>query len=99
MPATKSLTSGTWASTLLPIRRSGRRPSAASCLASSTPKKRTSVGTPRSSAAAATLAAGSIPSTGMPALTNHCSRYPSLLASSMTELVGPSPKRRVISSV
>ena len=67
MPATKSLRSGTCASTLLPTQQVGRacprRPARAAVCA---PKNSTSVGMPFCSAAAATLAAGSMPSTGMP---------------------------------
>ena len=37
-------------------------------------RTRTSVGTPLPRAAAATLAAGSIPGTGMPSATKYCSR-------------------------
>ena len=74
MPATKSFRSGTWASTLLAAIRSARRPSATSSRASSTPKNRVTVGTPRSSAAAATFTAGSMPSTGTPMATKCCSR-------------------------
>ncbi len=66
MPATKSLRSGTWARTLLPTIRSAPTPSETSCLASRTPKKSTRVGMPFSTAARATLAAGSMPSTGTP---------------------------------
>ena len=56
---------GTWARTLLPTTRSAMRPSAASSFATCVPKKRTRVGTPFSTAALATFAAGSIPSTGI----------------------------------
>ncbi len=66
MPATKSLRSGTWASTLLPMMRSARLPSATSSAASLRPKKSTRVGMPLSIATLATLAAGSMPSTGTP---------------------------------
>ena len=45
MPATKSLRSGTCASTLLPMMRSARLPSATSRSASVVPKNSTSVGT------------------------------------------------------
>ena len=74
MPSTKSFSAGTCASTLLPTIRSACRPSPASRVAVSLPKNSTSDGIPRSSATLATLAAGSIPSTGTPACTNHCRR-------------------------
>lgn len=66
IPPTKSLTSGTWARTLLPAMRSAERPSATRRAASSRPKNSTSVGTPAATAFSATLGAGSIPSTGTP---------------------------------
>jgi len=52
----------------------GREPRAARSSAVSRPKKRTSVGIPAASAAAATLAAGSTPSTGTPRATKWRSR-------------------------
>ena len=88
MPATKSLRSGTWARTLLPISRSAGPYSAANSRAARWPKNRTTVGTPLARAAAATLAAGSTPRALMPLFTKFCSRYPSLLASSTTRLRG-----------
>ena len=53
----------------------------------------TSVGTPRSTAAAATLAAGSIPRERIPRAMLCCSRYPSLLATSTTNEPVPRPSR------
>ena len=44
----------------------------------------------------ATLAAGSMPSTGMPDCLKNWSKYPSLLATSITRLRGPSARRGVI---
>jgi hypothetical protein len=73
MAPTKSLRSGTWASTLLPRSRSARR-CAASFVATGTPKNSTSVGTPFSTATSATLAAGSMPRTDTPRATKYCSR-------------------------
>jgi len=73
-PRTKSLMSGTWASTLLPSTRSAAPNSAAIARPVASPRKSTRVGTPRASAARATLAAGSMPSTGTPAATKCCSR-------------------------
>ena len=73
-PAAKSLMSGTCANTLLPMSRSAASPSSASCRASRSPKNSTRVVTPRARAASATLAAGSMPSTGMPAAWKYCSR-------------------------
>ena len=73
MPATKSLRSGTWASTLLPSSRSAAD-SPASERAVSRPKNSTSVGMPFCSATFATLAAGSIPSTGIWRSWKNCSR-------------------------
>ena len=73
-PATKSFRSGTCARTLLPTIRLARLPSSTELCAVSRPKKSTSVGTPRSSAASATLAAGSIPRIGMPVPTKCWSR-------------------------
>ena len=67
MPPTKSLRSGTWASTLLPRSRSAcvARPRASRAV--STPKNSTSVRTPFSTRdLRRTFAAGSMPSTGMP---------------------------------
>ena len=65
-PSTKSWAFGTWASTLLPTIRSAVRPCSSSSRASRSPKKSTTVSIPRSFAAAATLAAGSIPSVRHP---------------------------------
>ena len=72
-PATKSFRSGTCASTLLPSNQIGlfafglpaRGPS-------SRPKNLTSVGTPFFTATSATLAAGSMPRTGIPLATKYC---------------------------
>jgi hypothetical protein len=74
MPATKSLRSGTWASTLLPSSRSAGPCSAFSRAAVSRPKNSVTLGMPFSRAAAATFAAGSTPSTGMPMATKCWSR-------------------------
>ena len=69
MPATKSFTSGTCASTLLPISRSACVPSATSSRAVCRPNSLAIVGTPLTTAASATLRAGSIPRTGTPLTT------------------------------
>ena len=74
IPATNEFRSGTCASTLFPATRSACTPSAASARATSSPKNSTRVGMPRSIATCATLAAGSMPSTGRPFSTNHCRR-------------------------
>ena len=74
-PARKPLKSGTCAITLRPRMTSARVPSEASRRPRSRPNHSTSVGTLRvSRATAATLAAGSIPSTGTPAAAKNCSR-------------------------
>jgi len=65
-PSTKSLTSGTCASTLLPSMRSGAKPSVFSAVAVSAPKKATRLGTPAAIAASATLPEGSMPRTETP---------------------------------
>ena len=65
MPPTKSLMSGTCASTLLPTIRSAWPLGARRC-ASSTPKNSVTVGMPLAIAASATLAAGSMPRTPTP---------------------------------
>ena len=97
MPATKSLRSGTWASTLLPSSRSAAR-SGPSAVAVSRPKNSTSVAMPRSSATSATFAAGSMPSTGTPRCLKNWSRYPSFDAISTTWLELSNPKRSIIAS-
>ena len=75
MPATKSLRSGTWASTLLPMIRSALHAFGDQLLRRAlTPKNSTRVGTPLSTAALATLAAGSMPSTGTPSGRKCCRR-------------------------
>ena len=73
-PWAKSTMSGTWAKTLLATTRSARPCVAAILAPVSAPRNVTSVGTPRSSARAAVLAVGSIPSEGMPMATECCSR-------------------------
>ena len=73
-PSTKSLMSGTCASTLLPSIRSGAKPSAFSAAAVSTPKKRTRLGMPAAIAASATLPEGSTPSTFTPRSRKNCRR-------------------------
>ena len=60
---------GTWARTLLPRTRSARIPARGQVARELGPKNRQRVGIPFSTATAATLAAGSIPSTGMPRAT------------------------------
>ena len=57
-------------------------------------KNATSVRIPFFSASAATFAAGSMPSTGIPFATKCCSRYPSLLAISTTWLDRPARSAR-----
>src|SRR5713101_4395810 len=74
IPATKSQRSGTWARTLLPTSRSACFPCEANSVASCFPKNFTSVGTFFASAILATLAAGSMPNTGMFFCTKYCSR-------------------------
>ena len=69
MPSTKSLRSGTWASTLLPTTRSAWMPSVRISSAVSTPKNSAMVGMPFARAASATFWAGSMPSTGTPLAT------------------------------
>ena len=66
MPSTRPLRSATWASTLLAMITSARRPSALSLAATSRPKNSLRVGTPARTAAAAGASAGSMPWTGMP---------------------------------
>jgi hypothetical protein len=65
-PATKPAMSGTWAKTLLAGMRSAAMPRAASAGAVVPLKNITSVGMPCWRAISAALAAGSMPSTGMP---------------------------------
>ena len=60
-PATKSLRSGTCASTFLPSTRSPCPRSAASRRAVAAPRNSTAVGTPLAIATSATFAAGSTP--------------------------------------
>ena len=69
MPATKSLRSGTWASTLLPMSEVGRAgPRATSARGQLAGRRtRSASARPGRSAASATLRAGSTPSAGMPA--------------------------------
>ena len=75
MPPTKSLMSGTCASTLLPNNRSALLPSSNNSLAVCTPKNLTTDAIPFSfSAAAATLAQGSTPKTGTPFALKCCNR-------------------------
>ena len=74
MPATKSFRSGTWASTLLPTMRSALPYVSTTSSATAVPKNRTRVGMPSATATAATLAAGSIPSTRTPRSRNGRSR-------------------------
>src|SRR5205809_1024207 len=69
-PSTKSLSPGTWASTLLPTSRSARVPSAASSRAKSEPKKRTTLGMPSARAAPATRRRGAAPA-GTPRTGRH----------------------------
>jgi hypothetical protein len=93
-PPTKSFRSGTWARTLFAISRSaGCTPH--SSVAASRPKNLTSVGMPRSRAAAATFAAGSIPRTGIPRAAKYWRRWPSLLATSTTRDAALRPNRAI----
>ncbi len=73
MPATKSLRSGTWASTLLATSSSARPCSATSSRAVARPKNATVVGMPRAIASSA-VAVGSTPWTGMPRSANQRSK-------------------------
>ena len=66
MPPTKSLMSGTWASTLLPISRSAFHPSRGEPAALSLAEEQLPRFDPPRRAAAAVLAVGSIPRTGIP---------------------------------
>ncbi len=73
-PLLKSTMSGTWANTLFATTRSAGPCICATLVPVSSPRNITSVGTPRSTAEAATLAAGSMPSERMPRARLCCRR-------------------------
>jgi len=73
-PSTKLLSVGVCAITLLATITSARIPSSRSVRASSASKNSCRVGTPAASAAAACSGAGSMPSTGMPAVAKFRNR-------------------------
>ena len=94
-PATKSLRSGTCASTLLPTSRSAVPLRGAQARAALAPKNSTTVGTPARLGDRATLAAGSMPSTGMPRCDEVLEEI-AVVARDLDDLrVGPSPKRSI----
>jgi hypothetical protein len=73
-PITKSLMSGTWASTLLAVTRSATMPSLRSVRASARPKNAIRMGMPFSIAALATDSQGSMPRHGIPACCAYWSK-------------------------
>ena len=99
IPATKSLRSGTWARTLLPITRSARRSSRTNCPASSSPKNSVRVGTCFATAAAATFRAGSILERWDSPLDEVLQQVAVVTRQLDDEALEPSPSRSVISSV
>ena len=62
------------------------------------PRNCTTVGMPSDWAASATFFAGSMPRTGMSRAMKCCSRYPSLLATSVTRLSPVRPSVSIIES-